>query len=106
MFLVISVISGFQVQWFFKTIFWKLPRIKEEAEILEGEVVEIEVERPATGTGQKIGRMTIKTTDMETVYDLGQKMIEQIQKGWVQNSFMVFHAGFRKNYRWRCHQYW
>jgi len=56
-------------------------RIKEEAEILEGEVVEIEVERPATGTGQKIGRMTIKTTDMETVYDLGQKMIEQIQKG-------------------------
>jgi len=35
-------------------------RIKEEAEILEGEVVEIEVERPATGTGQK--------------------MIEQIQK--------------------------
>merc|ERR1712142_746655 len=26
------------------------------------------------------GRMTIKTTDMETVYDLGQKMIEQIQK--------------------------
>merc|ERR1711990_916559 len=28
-------------------------RIKEEAEILEGEVVEIEVERPATGTGQK-----------------------------------------------------
>ena len=56
-------------------------RIKEEAEILEGEVVEIEVERPATGTGQKIGRMTIKTTDMETVYDLGQKMIEQVQKG-------------------------
>lgn len=55
-------------------------RIKEEAEILEGEVVEIEVERPATGTGQKIGRMTIKTTDMETVYDLGQKMIEQVQK--------------------------
>merc|ERR1719361_306366 len=55
-------------------------RIKEEAEILEGEVVEIEIERPATGSGQKVGRLTIKTTDMETVYDLGQKMIEQIQK--------------------------
>jgi len=55
-------------------------RIKEEAEILEGEVVEIEVERPATGSGQKIGKLTIKTTDMETVYDLGQKMIEQITK--------------------------
>ena len=56
-------------------------RIKEEAEILEGEVVEIEIERPATGSGQKIGKLTIKTTDMETVYDLGQKMIEQITKG-------------------------
>jgi len=55
-------------------------RIKEEAEILEGEVVEIEIERPATGSGQKIGKLTIKTTDMETVYDLGQKMIEQITK--------------------------
>lgn len=55
-------------------------RIKEEAEILEGEVVEIEIERPATGSGQKVGKLTIKTTDMETVYDLGQKMIEQITK--------------------------
>ena len=56
-------------------------RIKEEAEILEGEVVEIDIERPATGSGQKVGKLTIKTTDMETVYDLGQKMIEQITKG-------------------------
>ena len=48
---------------------------------MEGEVVEIEIERPATGSGQKIGKLTIKTTDMETVYDLGQKMIEQITKG-------------------------
>merc|ERR1712134_71956 len=55
-------------------------RIKEEAEILEGEVVEIDIERPATGSGQKVGKLTIKTTDMETVYDLGQKMIEQITK--------------------------
>lgn len=75
-------------------------RIKEEAEILEGEVVEIEVERPATGTGQKIGRMTIKTTDMETVYDLGQKMIEQIQKGFIQISENVSHYDFRKNNCW------
>ena len=82
-----------------------MKRIKEEAEILEGEVVEIEVERPATGTGQKIGRMTIKTTDMETVYDLGQKMIEQIQKGLVEYIFMAFHTDFRKNNRRRCHQY-
>lgn len=68
-------------------------RIKEEAEILEGEVVEIEIERPATGSGQKIGKLTIKTTDMETVYDLGQKMIEQITKGTiasVKTSILIF----------------
>lgn len=55
-------------------------RIKEEAEIIEGEVVEIQVDRPATGSGAKVGRLTLKTTDMETVYDLGQKMIEALTK--------------------------
>ena len=68
--------------WFFKAFRKSIGvRIKEEAEILEGEVVEIDIERPATGSGQKVGKLTIKTTDMETVYDLGQKMIEQITKG-------------------------
>jgi len=52
-------------------------RIKEEADTLEGEVVEFEVDRPAEGGG-KIGRLTLKTTDMETVYDLGQKMIDAL----------------------------
>ena len=28
----------------------------------------------------KTGRLTLKTTDMETVYDLGSKMIDQLQK--------------------------
>lgn len=32
-------------------------RIKEETEIIEGEVVEIQIDRPATGTGQKIGKV-------------------------------------------------
>lgn len=59
-------------------------RIKEETEMIEGEVVEVSVERPATGTGAKIGKLTLKTTDMETVYDLGQKMIEQLNKEKVQ----------------------
>ena len=44
--------------------------------------------------------MTIKTTDMETVYDLGQKMIEQIQKGLIYSVFMGFDNRFRKNNRW------
>lgn len=55
-------------------------RIKEETEIIEGEVVEIQIERPASGSGAKIGKMTMKTTDMETVYDLGQKMIDALTK--------------------------
>jgi len=55
-------------------------RIKEETEIIEGEVVEVQIDRPATGTGTKIGKLTLKTTDMETVYDLGNKMIESLIK--------------------------
>ncbi len=54
-------------------------RIKEESEIIEGEVVEIEIDKSVT-SGSKTGRVTLKTTDMETQYDLGQKMIEAIQK--------------------------
>ncbi|CAF4458453.1 unnamed protein product, partial [Rotaria magnacalcarata] len=59
-------------------------RIKEEAEFIEGEVVEIQIDRPATGAGAKIGKMTLKTTEMETIYDLGQKMIEALTKEKVQ----------------------
>ncbi|WRT70734.1 RuvB-like helicase 2 [Kwoniella shivajii] len=54
-------------------------RIKEETELIEGEVVEIQVDRSVTGA-TKTGRLTLKTTDMETVYDLGSKMIDQLQK--------------------------
>lgn len=54
-------------------------RIKEETEIVEGEVVEIEIDKSAT-TGNKTGKITLKTTEMETVYDLGAKMIEAITK--------------------------
>ena len=49
-------------------------RIKEESEIICGEVVEIKIERSLTGTGDKIGSITLKTTDMETVYELGTKV--------------------------------
>merc|ERR1712078_709203 len=56
-------------------------RIKEETEIIEGEVVEIQIDRPATaGAAAKTGKLTLKTTEMETIYDLGTKMIESIQK--------------------------
>lgn len=59
-------------------------RIKEETEIIEGEVVEIQIDRPASGTGAKIGKLTLKTTEMETIYDLGTKMIESLTKEKVQ----------------------
>ncbi|CUM66076.1 uncharacterized protein PRCAT00003730001 [Priceomyces carsonii] len=54
-------------------------RIKEETELIEGEVVEIQIDRSITG-GHKQGKLTIKTTDMETIYELGNKMIEGITK--------------------------
>jgi len=54
-------------------------RIREETEIVEGEVVEIQIDRSVTG-GHKQGKLTIKTTDMETVYELGAKMIDGLSK--------------------------
>ena len=45
-----------------------------------GEVVEIQIDRDAAGVASKTGKLTLKTTDMETVYDLGVKMIEALNK--------------------------
>ncbi|CAO3631390.1 unnamed protein product [Mucor hiemalis] len=54
-------------------------RIKEEFELIEGEVVEIQIDRSMTG-GSKTGKLTLKTTDMETIYNLGNKMIDSLNK--------------------------
>ena len=59
-------------------------RIKEETELIEGEVVEVEIDRPKDGSGNKTGKIVLKTTDIETEYDLGAKMIEQLMKEKVQ----------------------
>ncbi|KAH6759880.1 P-loop containing nucleoside triphosphate hydrolases superfamily protein [Perilla frutescens var. hirtella] len=65
-------------------------RIKEEAEVIEGEVVEVQIDRPAVaGAASKTGKMTLKTTDMETVYELGAKMIESLGKERVQSGDVV-----------------
>jgi RuvB-like protein 2 len=53
-------------------------QIIEETEIIEGEVVEIQIDTSIVdknGQIQKTGRITLCTTDMETIYDLGTKMI-------------------------------
>jgi RuvB-like protein 2 len=64
-------------------------RIKEETEIIEGEVVEIQIDKPASGSGEKRGKLTLKTTEMETIYDLGTKMIDGLQKERVQAGDVV-----------------
>lgn len=56
--------------------------IKETVEIIEGEVVDLQIDR--SGSGKAGGKMTLKTTDMEAVYELGQKMIEALSKERVQ----------------------
>ncbi|PRP88589.1 ruvB-like 2 [Planoprotostelium fungivorum] len=64
-------------------------RIKEETEMIEGEVIEIQIDRPASGTGSKSGKLTLKTTDMETVYDLGGKMIDALTKEKVTSGDVI-----------------
>jgi RuvB-like protein 2 len=51
-------------------------KIVEEQEVMEGEVVEIQID--AHAGGKKTGRLTLCTTDMETVYDLGTKMMDML----------------------------
>ena len=61
-------------------------KIKEDVEVIEGEVVEIQVD---THVDKKTGRLTLCTTEMETVYDLGQKMIAQLQEQQVSAGDVV-----------------
>ncbi|EPY42010.1 RuvB-like protein 2 [Angomonas deanei] len=62
-------------------------RIKEETEMIEGEVVEVAMEKPSANpaeASQRTGTLVLKTSDMESTFDLGQKMIESLQKEKVQ----------------------
>ncbi len=68
-------------------------RIREETELIEGEVVEITIDKQlvtnSAVAGTKSGKLTIKTTDMETVYDLGSKMINSLQKEKVTSGDVI-----------------
>lgn len=56
-------------------------RIVEEVEVIEGEVVEIQVDTILESKNPtKSGRLTLCTTEMETVYDLGTKMMDMLTK--------------------------
>eukprot|EP01080_Neovahlkampfia_damariscottae_P003173 gene3173-5489_t len=63
-------------------------KIKEENEIIEGEVVEIQVDQ-STLSSTKTGKITMKTTDMETVFDLGNKMIDALIKEKVKSKDII-----------------
>mmetsp|Transcript_12287 Transcript_12287/g.11120 ORF Transcript_12287/g.11120 Transcript_12287/m.11120 type:complete len:480 (+) Transcript_12287:55-1494(+) len=63
-------------------------RIMEETEIIEGEVVEIQIDE-STNSNEKTGRLTLCTTEMETVYDLGSKMIESLTKEKVTSGDVI-----------------
>ena len=58
-------------------------RIAEETEVIVGEVVEIQMDTllASNNTNQRTqaGRLTLCTTDMETVYDLGTKMMDLLR---------------------------
>lgn len=47
------------------------------------------------GGGNKTGRVTLCTTEMETVYDLGAKMIEALQKENVSSKSAVGRSCYR-----------
>ncbi|XP_062151066.1 uncharacterized protein LOC133859613 [Alnus glutinosa] len=65
-------------------------RIKEETEVIKGEVVEIQIDHLVIArAASKIDKLTLKSTEMETVYDLGAKMIEALGKEKVQSGDVV-----------------
>lgn len=67
-------------------------KIHEEADIIEGEVVELQIDRPLSSQSSDIthsGKLTLKTTEMETVYDLGVKMIKSLQKEKVTSGDVI-----------------
>ncbi|CDW59206.1 ruvb 2 [Trichuris trichiura] len=53
-------------------------RIKEESEVVQGEVIFLDITRSLTGG--KTGKLTLKTMDMEAVYDIGAKLIDELVK--------------------------
>ena len=62
-----------------------------------GKVVAIEMENEVVATAkamQETGKVTLKTTEMETIYDLGQKMIESLQKEEVQAAKRALRDAF------------
>ncbi|KAH0574120.1 TBP-interacting protein TIP49 [Spironucleus salmonicida] len=55
-------------------------QIPEETDLIEGEVAMIRIDESANGNGEKVGKVILKTSDMESSFDIGPKMIEMLNK--------------------------
>ena len=64
-------------------------KIHEVSEVCEGEVVSIEINAPSGESAQRTGTVTLKTTDMESVFDLGPRMIEQMTRLQIQEGDVI-----------------
>jgi len=65
-------------------------RIKEKTEVIEGEVVEVHIDRPAVaGVAFKTGKLTLQTPEMEIVYDFDAQMIEALGKEKVSSGDVI-----------------
>lgn len=65
-----------------------LLEIKEEVEVIHGEVVEIRIERNI-GDHKRKALLTLRTTDMEATYDLGEKIIDSLERSKIQTGDII-----------------
>lgn len=65
-------------------------RITEETDIITGEVVEVILDKSANSENTfRIGKLTLKTTDMESIYDCGQKMVDALVKQKIESGDVI-----------------
>jgi RuvB-like protein 2 len=64
-------------------------KIHEVSEVCEGEIVSIEIHAPSAEKAVRTGTMTLKTTDMESIFDLGPRLIDQITRLQLQEGDII-----------------
>lgn len=74
---------------------------REMTEIIEGQVVEFEMSKPADGVGPKSGKLKLKTMKMENTYELGCKMIDALIIGKVLLFFNILILATKQNKHYR-----
>jgi RuvB-like protein 2 len=64
-------------------------KIREVAEVYEGEVVSLDIRPPSGETATRTASITLKTTDMESVLQPGSRLIDQIARLQVQEGDVI-----------------